>query len=167
MLHWLKPTMALIPHLITINLYFQFGAFIVYFFDYTIGSGWWLMVLYVMQLCAIFVIRGKPYSGEQVVSVLITKANFCASWLSPLLAFSWHVVRIISWLIFATQFFIRVCSYRIIINRNVLLFKQFYFCVNGNVLRNFSLNYFVSEYFCKIHSSFFSFEFKSFDKSVI
>ena len=76
------------------SVIFQFGAFIVYFFDYTIGCGWWLMVLYVMQLCAIFVVRGKPYSGEQVVSVLITKANFCASWLSPLLAFSWHVVSI-------------------------------------------------------------------------
>ena len=101
------PIALIMPPLIKTNLYFQFGAFIVYFFDYTIGSGWWLMVLYVMQLCAIFVIRGKPYSGEQVVSVLITKANFCASWLSPLLAFSWHVVRIISWLIFRTQNFPR------------------------------------------------------------
>lgn len=72
----------------------EFGAFIVYFFDYTIGCGWWLMILYVIQLCAIFVIRGKPYSGEQVVTVLVTKANICASWLGPLLAFSWHVVRI-------------------------------------------------------------------------
>ena len=83
-----------IERVILFALIFQFGAFIVYFFDYTIGSGWWLMILYVMQLCAIFVVRGKPYSGEHVVSVLITKANFCASWLSPLLAFSWHVVSI-------------------------------------------------------------------------
>ena len=90
------PIALIMPPLIKTNLYFQFGSFIVYFFDYTIGSGWWLMILYVMQLCAIFVIRGKPYSGEQVVSVLITKANFCASWLSPLLAFSWHVVRMVS-----------------------------------------------------------------------
>ena len=158
--------MALIPHLITINLYFQFGAFIVYFFDYTIGSGWWLMVLYVMQLCAIFVIRGKPYSGEQVVSVLITKANFCASWLSPLLAFSWHVVRIISWLIFATQFFIRVCSYRIVINRNVLLFKHF-FCVS---MEMFCAIFHWIILFRSIFAKYillFSFEFKSFDKSVI
>lgn len=72
----------------------EFGAFIVYFFDYTIGCGWWLMILYVMQLCAVFVVRGKPYSGEQVVTALITKANFCASWLGPVLAFSWHVVRV-------------------------------------------------------------------------
>ena len=71
----------------------QFGAFVVYFFDYTIGSGWWMMVLYVLQLCAIFVVRGKPYSGEQVATALITKAHCCSSVLIPLLAFSWHVVR--------------------------------------------------------------------------
>ena len=74
--------------------FFQFGAFVVYFFDYTIGSGWWMMVLYVLQLCAIFVIRGKPYSGEQVATALITKAHCCSSALIPLLAFSWHVVSI-------------------------------------------------------------------------
>ena len=51
------------------------------------------MILYVMQLCAVFVVRGKPYSGEQVATVLVTKSNFCSSWLVPLLAFSWHVVR--------------------------------------------------------------------------
>lgn len=75
----------------------EFGAFIVYFFDYTIGCGWWMMILYVMQLCAIFVVRGKPYSGEQVATVLITKANICASWLVPLLAFTWHVVSNFLW----------------------------------------------------------------------
>ena len=74
----------------------EFGAFIVYFFDYTIGCGWWMMILYVMQLCAIFVVRGKPYSGEQVATALITKANVCASWLVPLLAFTWHVVSLLS-----------------------------------------------------------------------
>ena len=77
------------------KFFFQFGAFVVYFFDYRIGSGWWMMVLYVLQLCAIFVIRGKPYSGEQVATALITKAHCCSSALIPLLAFSWHVVRIL------------------------------------------------------------------------
>ena len=73
-------------------IFLQFGAFVVYFFDYTIGCGWWMMILYVLQLCAIFVVRGKPYSGEQVASALITKAQCCSSALNALLAFSWHVV---------------------------------------------------------------------------
>ena len=74
--------------------FLQFGAFVVYFFDYTIGCGWWMMILYVLQLCAIFVVRGKPYSGEQVASALITKAQCCSSALNALLAFSWHVVSL-------------------------------------------------------------------------
>lgn len=71
----------------------EFGAFIVYFFDYTIGCGWWLMVLYVFQLCAIFVIRGKPYSGENIATALIPKSTGCCySWLVPMLAFTWNVI---------------------------------------------------------------------------
>ena len=53
-----------------------------------------MMILYVLQLCAIFVVRGKPYSGEQVASALITKAQCCSSALNALLAFSWHVVSL-------------------------------------------------------------------------
>ncbi len=48
------------------------------------------MVLYVFQLAAVFVIRGKPYSGENVASVLIRSSSMY--WIIPLLAFTWHVV---------------------------------------------------------------------------
>ena len=85
---------------------FQFGAFIVYFFDYTIGCGWWLMLLYAMLMFAVFVIRGKPYTGEHVATLLLKPERLqeqvdevrqkvcccCASCIIPLLAFSWTVV---------------------------------------------------------------------------
>ena len=101
---------------VSLEFLFQFGAFVVYFFDYTIGSGWWMMVLYVLQLCAIFVIRGKPYSGEQVATALITKAHCCSSALIPLLAFSWHVVSI---------FYVAESLQRLLIPSYLILPRQF------------------------------------------
>ena len=93
------------------KVFFQFGAFIVYFFDYTIGCGWWLMLLYAMLMFAVFVIRGKPYTGENVATLLLKPERLqeqadeirqkvcccCASCIIPLLAFSWTVVRSNSW----------------------------------------------------------------------
>ena len=38
----------------------------VYFLDYTLGCAWWVMVLYLVQLFAVLVVRGKPYGAEQV-----------------------------------------------------------------------------------------------------
>ena len=80
-----------LPHNLSI-LYFQFGEFIVYFFDYTIGCGWWMMVLYVLMLSAIFIIRGKPYSGENVCSVLVSPSNCFSNMMTSSLAFCWNVV---------------------------------------------------------------------------
>ena len=66
---------------------------IVYFFDYTVGCGWWMMVLYVLMMFAVFVIRGKPYSGEKVAGVLLKPKSWLSSVTSSALAFSWNVVR--------------------------------------------------------------------------
>ena len=74
-------------------LLFQIGIFIVYFLDNILGSGWWVMVLYLVQLFAVMVVRGKPYGSEQIVSVLFPKKACCSSWIGPLLAFTWNVVR--------------------------------------------------------------------------
>ena len=38
----------------------QIGIFIVYFLDNILGSGWWVMVLYMIQLFAVLVVRGNP-----------------------------------------------------------------------------------------------------------
>ena len=72
--------------------FFQFGEFIVYFFDYTIGCGWWMMVLYVLQLFAIFIIRGRPYHVENVASVLIEPSSCCSKAILSTLAFIWNIV---------------------------------------------------------------------------
>ena len=51
------------------------------------------MVLYVLMLSAMFIIRGKPYSGENICTVLISPvANCLANVLTSTLAFSWNVV---------------------------------------------------------------------------
>ena len=70
----------------------QIGIFIVYFLDNILGSAWWVMVLYMIQLFAVLVVRGKPYGAEQIVTVIFPKKACCSSMLGPLLAFTWNVV---------------------------------------------------------------------------
>ena len=70
----------------------QIGIFVVYFLDTGLGSGWWVMVLYLSLLFAVMVVRGKPYGAEQIVTVLFPKRACCSAWLGPLLAFTWNVV---------------------------------------------------------------------------
>ena len=70
----------------------QIGIFIVYFLDNILGSGWWVMVLYMIQLFAVLVVRGKPYGAEQIVTVMFPKKACCSGMLGPLLAFTWNVV---------------------------------------------------------------------------
>ena len=60
----------------------QIGIFVVYFLDTGLGSGWWVMVLYLALLFAVMVVRGKPYGAEQIVTVLFPKkvssrSRFC------------------------------------------------------------------------------------------
>lgn len=68
------------------------GIFIEYFMDYAIGSGWWIMVLYLLELIAVFIVRGAPYCGENIVTVLITGRNRIAAILAPLISFIWNVI---------------------------------------------------------------------------
>ena len=70
----------------------QIGIFIVYFLDNILGSAWWVMVLYMIQLFAVLVVRGKPYGAEQIVTVIFPRKACCSSMLGPLLAFTWNVV---------------------------------------------------------------------------
>ena len=71
----------------------EFGLYVVYFLDYIIGCAWWILILYLIQLFAVFVIRGKPYSSENIVRVFFDpKRTLCASVAGPLLAFMWNVV---------------------------------------------------------------------------
>jgi solute carrier family 6 (neurotransmitter transporter) len=66
---------------------------VVHFLDYTIGSAWWLMVLYLIEILVVFVVRGRPYSGETVVATLFSHGGGCLhAWAAPLLVFTWNVI---------------------------------------------------------------------------
>lgn len=65
----------------------------VYFLDYCVGGGWWIIALYLFELTAVFMIRGRPYSGETVVATLFAKAGlYLQKWVAPILSFVWNVV---------------------------------------------------------------------------
>jgi solute carrier family 6 (neurotransmitter transporter) len=71
----------------------QLGIFVVHFLDYTIGCSWWLMVLYLLEILAVFVVRGRPYSGETVVAAMFNRSAGCLQvWASPLLVFTWNII---------------------------------------------------------------------------
>ncbi|XP_066999497.2 sodium-dependent transporter bedraggled [Anabrus simplex] len=71
----------------------ELGIHVVYFMDYTVGCGWWLMVLYLIEIGAVFVIRGRPYNGENVVTTLFNKGVGCLQvWAAPMLVFTWNVI---------------------------------------------------------------------------
>ncbi|KAG8233175.1 hypothetical protein J437_LFUL008938 [Ladona fulva] len=88
------------------NFVLQLGIFVVHFVDYCVGCGWWMMALYLTELGSVLVIRGKPYGGENVVTVLFpslraehtenvrqrNQPSCLAMWAAPTLAFAWNVM---------------------------------------------------------------------------
>lgn len=87
------------------------GISIVYHLDYVMGSLWWLMIIYVVQIAAVLIVRGRPYNGESIVAVLVKGPGCMANWCVPMLTFSWSVVLPIGLLVdFA--FFFHFCKFR-------------------------------------------------------
>ncbi|RZC33827.1 uncharacterized protein BDFB_002644 [Asbolus verrucosus] len=72
----------------------EFGIFVVYFMDFTVGGIWWLIVIILLQIIAVFMVRGRPYSGDTVVTALFTPNNHpcILSWAPALLSFTWNVI---------------------------------------------------------------------------
>ncbi|XP_076379577.1 sodium-dependent transporter bedraggled isoform X2 [Megalopta genalis] len=71
----------------------ELGIHVVYYLDYTIGGSWWIMILYLVQVGAVFAVRGRPHSGEAVVAELFPPTSRCLKhWAGPLLSFTWNVV---------------------------------------------------------------------------
>lgn len=66
----------------------------VYFFDYTIGGMWWLIIIFLFEIIAVFMVRGRPYSGDKVVMALFnrTRHPYVMSWAPALLSFTWNVI---------------------------------------------------------------------------
>ncbi|XP_022163832.1 uncharacterized protein LOC111029208 [Myzus persicae] len=84
----------------------ELGIFIVYLMDYCVGCGWWIMILYLLEIGALFMVRGRPYSGETVVATLFSQANHHLQvWMAPMLSFDWNIVVPVALILLSTSVF--------------------------------------------------------------
>ncbi|XP_046752241.1 sodium-dependent transporter bedraggled isoform X5 [Diprion similis] len=96
----------------------EFGIYVVYYLDYTVGGAWWIMVLYLVEVGAVFAVRGRPHTGEAVVAELFPPSGRCLRhWAGPLLSFTWNVVlpvalMVLSIMIFKSSGFRDLYTYR-------------------------------------------------------
>ncbi|XP_076267742.1 sodium-dependent transporter bedraggled isoform X2 [Rhynchophorus ferrugineus] len=72
----------------------ELGIYVVYFMDYTMGSIWWLTIVILLQIIAVFMVRGRPYSGDTVVTALFNPQSYSCffGWAPALLSFTWNVI---------------------------------------------------------------------------
>lgn len=73
--------------LLGIPLSTETGIQIVYFLEMTIGGSWWLLIIWFGQILALFLIRGRPYTGD-----LIIKEMRLGNTLSTFIALSWNIL---------------------------------------------------------------------------
>ncbi|XP_011057894.1 PREDICTED: uncharacterized protein LOC105148089 [Acromyrmex echinatior] len=96
----------------------ELGIYVVYYLDYTVGGAWWIIFLYLIQIVALFAIRGRPHSGEAVVAELFPPSGrYLKYWAAPLLSFTWTVVlpltlMALSIIVFKSGDFWELYSYR-------------------------------------------------------
>nr|XP_022903756.1 sodium- and chloride-dependent glycine transporter 2 [Onthophagus taurus]XP_022903757.1 sodium- and chloride-dependent glycine transporter 2 [Onthophagus taurus] len=85
----------------------ELGVYVVYFLDVTIGGLWWLILVILLQIIAVFMVRGRPYSGDTVVTALFKHSSpSCVySWAPALLSFVWNVILPVVLMIFCVAFF--------------------------------------------------------------
>lgn len=87
----------------------EYGIYTVYFLDYVVGGNWWISIIYMVLVSAVFMVRGRPYSGDSVVTALFQPdSHACLTqWAGPLLSFTWNVVLpvalVVSNLLFFTK----------------------------------------------------------------
>ncbi|XP_025421681.1 sodium- and chloride-dependent betaine transporter isoform X2 [Sipha flava] len=94
----------------------ELGIFVVYLMDYCVGCGWWMMVLYLLEIGALFMVRGRPYSGETVVATLFSQANHHLQvWLAPMLSFDWNIIIPVALILLSTSVF-KNGGYRLLYN---------------------------------------------------
>lgn len=75
-------------------IHLQLGIYVVYFLDVTVGGLWWLILVILLQIVAVFMVRGRPYSGDTVVTAMFkaTTQSCLLNWAPALLSFTWNVV---------------------------------------------------------------------------
>lgn len=72
----------------------EWGIYLVYFMDYTVGGIWWLLIVILLQIVAVFVVRGRPYSGDALVTALFRPRGIPSTigCFPLLLSFVWNVI---------------------------------------------------------------------------
>ncbi|XP_014488477.1 PREDICTED: uncharacterized protein LOC106751810 isoform X2 [Dinoponera quadriceps] len=84
----------------------ELGIYVVYYLDYTVGGAWWIVVLYLIQIAAVFAVRGRPHTGEAVVAELFPPTGRCLRyWAGPLLSFTWNVILPVTLLVLSITIF--------------------------------------------------------------
>ncbi|CAH0384145.1 unnamed protein product [Bemisia tabaci] len=94
----------------------ELGIFVIYYIDYCIGSSWWLVLLYLLEIGAVFMVRGRPYSGETVVATLFSHTSqLLQSWVAPMLSFIWNVILPVALMLLSTTI-IKNGGYKVLYN---------------------------------------------------
>lgn len=73
--------------LLGIPLTTESGINIIQFLDVVLGGAWWIYLLWIAYIIAIFLVRGRPFSSDILVNDLRMTQT-----LSAFLAFSWNVL---------------------------------------------------------------------------
>ncbi|EDW73718.2 uncharacterized protein Dwil_GK19541 [Drosophila willistoni] len=73
--------------LLSIPFATEMGISILYYVDFLLGGSWFIPIIWTAQIFGVFLIRGRPYNGDDLVNDL----RMCGS-MSAFLALSWNVL---------------------------------------------------------------------------
>ncbi|XP_062136576.1 sodium-dependent transporter bedraggled isoform X2 [Drosophila sulfurigaster albostrigata] len=73
--------------LLSIPFATDMGISILYYVDFLLGGSWFIPIIWAAQIFGVFLIRGRPYNGDDLVNDL----RMCGS-MSAFLALSWNVL---------------------------------------------------------------------------
>ncbi|KAK4883080.1 hypothetical protein RN001_006399 [Aquatica leii] len=85
----------------------EYGIYMVYFMDYTVGGLWWLILIVLLEIIAVFMVRGRPYSGDSLVNTFfVSQSRPCLlTWAPALLSFTWNVILPVGLMVCCVAFF--------------------------------------------------------------
>ncbi|KAF5301494.1 hypothetical protein FQR65_LT08797 [Abscondita terminalis] len=85
----------------------EYGIYMIYFMDYTVGGLWWLILIILLEIVAVFMVRGRPYSGDSLVNTFFaSQSRPCLlTWAPALLSFTWNVILPVGLMVCCIAFF--------------------------------------------------------------
>ncbi|KAF5295940.1 hypothetical protein FQA39_LY12712 [Lamprigera yunnana] len=85
----------------------DYGIYMIFFLDYTIGGLWWLILIILLEIVAVFMVRGRPYSGDALVNTFfVSQSRPCLlTWAPALLSFTWNVILPVALMVCCVSFF--------------------------------------------------------------